>query len=143
LDLNKIIDDAIRRGYAWDFYERSPDVETACVETVPGAIVAEMQRNGVSEMAVGLLAAYAAKRSLVCWFKYCVDAAPLFAVNTVIDCWFRGPTETSAIDKSLLTPTTPMENGVEIRDCRRSDTFSASSSVANCAMQFTGHKSLQ
>lgn len=133
LNLTRIVEEASRRGYAWDFFEGSPDVEVACLQTVPGAIVAGMREGGISEMAIGLFAAFAAKRSLACWFKYCVDVAPLFAVNSVIECWFRGPDGTSAIDKSLVKPAVPIENGKEIRDCRRTDTLSASSSVANCA----------
>lgn len=140
MNLSKIIDDAIRLGYAWDFFEEADDVESANLQTVPGEIVTQMQRKGISDQAVGLLSAYAAKRSLACWFNYCQDTAPLSIINTVIDYWFCNPENIFTINEKLFVPVIPMENGEEIRDCRRTDTLSASSAVANC-VSYACHRS--
>jgi hypothetical protein len=133
-EIKKLIRSALANGCPWDFYEGAANVEKICLNTVPGLIVCELQRLQVPEKSLGIFCALAAKRSLACWFRYCNDKTPLSVVDKVIEFWFCCPDPLEfGLSEIMTVPVLPSENGQTIRDCRRTDTLSASSAVANCA----------
>lgn len=141
LDFSTIISDAEASGLPWDFYEDAEDVSIQCVQTVPGQLIAALRNEAGPdfEQSIGLLAAYAARRSLICWFVYCESHRPLVVSDRTLQYWFSS--EPDELPGDFHLPENPFCQGEPIRDCRLTDTASASSAVAHAA-RYTRTRSL-
>jgi hypothetical protein len=137
-DFNNLIETLEAEGLNWDFYEVDATLEEVRENTVSGQVVARVESLG-GPRAAGLLTAFAARRSLACWFVYCADLRPLEIADAVIEHWviFQNTT----LPKSWSKPIKPMEGNKPIVDCRYSDTASASSAVAHAA-KYAGDRNL-
>jgi len=136
-DLRLVIEEAVGADLPWDFYEDGDEVAERAWQTVPGRIVAHLLASPpgweTAERIIGLLTAFAARRSLACWFAYCEEELPLSIAERLVEKWLPPQEGRGAVEEAWLVETPPRENGIAITDCRRSDTGAASSAVAHAA----------
>jgi hypothetical protein len=125
---------------SWDYHPSMANADWAIENCGAALFISEFSKlctGSVSAtVSLGLLIAFAARRSLVCWFVYCEATHPLMVVDQVIEYWLdlaAGSSAPRQIDESWLVPATPKRNGREIVDCRWQDTHSASAAVASAA----------
>jgi hypothetical protein len=129
-DFKTLIESLQADGLNWDFYEPVATLESVRESTISGQVVSRLESLG-GPRAVGLMTAFAARRSLVCWFVYCTDGRPLEIADAVIEHWLVSQNE--MMPKSWTEEIRPMEGHKQIVDCRYSDTAQASSAVAHAA----------
>lgn len=146
-EIASIIEKAEAEGLFWDFYEDAENVSESSQNTIPGRLVEYLYELGPdiesANRTIGFLTTYAARRSLSCWFVYCIDRRPLAAANGLMDFWLSTNPDSRAIDPEWfqeIQPTTA--DGARILDCRWGDTFSASSAVTHAARFAAAHSPL-
>lgn len=137
-EIKVLIKQAEEEELYWDFWKDHEEPIEFSKRTISGRIVYHLL-NSISdrktaERTVGLLVSFVARRALTCWFVYCDDEEPLRRINHVIGHWLKLDEKFQLINPDWFTPMEPMEDFQSIRDCRRQDTFGASSAVANAAL---------
>jgi hypothetical protein len=129
-DFRTLIDTLRSEGLNWGFYEDGAKLEDVRENSVSGQVISRLNEMG-GPRAVGLLIAFAARRSLACWFLYCTDTRLAEIAEDVIQHWLIFQNGTLPISATI--PIQPMEGDEPIVDCRFSDTSAASSAVAHAA----------
>src|SRR5262245_36638596 len=105
-DFKQLIESLTAAGLNWDFYEDAAKLEDVRENTISGQIISHVDQLG-GPRAVGLLVAFAARRSLACWFLYCTDTRPLATVEALIQHWLVA--QNAPVPSAWLAPIKPME----------------------------------
>lgn len=137
IDLRRELELAEQDNLTWDFYEDHEDARQHALNTVPGRVVTALFREiddvDLAARTVGLLSAFAARRSLACWFVYCADEYPLGIANQVIDYWVYPRGNRVVISPEWTTCRWPTDKEGPIVDCRSQETVAASEAVSSAA----------
>lgn len=135
-DVYRDVRRAAIKGASWeaDTHLSQSELRRSLPGVVVEAIVSRVSPPHIAFRTVALTCAFAARRSLACWFVYCDDTSPSDTVRRLITAIIEE--DRSLIGKADTEPTFPKKGGMPIEDCRQSDTLSASTAVAYAVAYF-------
>lgn len=125
-ELSGLFEQSKKEGIFWDFNDGADDAEEQAKDCMVGRLIYYLydlfDDKSVALRTIGLLTAFNARRSLACWFLYCVDERPKAIVDRLLDFWLSPDADISLIDESWLTEIVPTDpTGHPIVHCREED----------------------
>lgn len=124
-----------RMCVSWEFNENAEDAEEQAKDCLPGRLVCYLydlfDDKAKAIRAIGLLTAFNVRRSLACWFLYCINERPRNIAFSMVEFWLSPDADVSLIDESWLNKTVAIDaHGGLIQDCRSQDTDFVNGAIA-------------